>query len=57
MLHVWYMKKRGDWDMLHEDNDVIETEEGLTKAKKRLRHAKHTCLVMRAEYPRAYKIH
>ena len=25
MLHVWYPKKRGDWDTIHEENDVIET--------------------------------
>ena len=41
--------------MIHEGNDVIEMLR-LVSANKKLRQGKHTCLVMRAEYPRAYKI-
>ena len=55
MLYVWYLKKGGDWDMIHEENDTIETSAKLATAKMELQQDKHTCLVMRTEHPRAYK--
>ena len=33
MLYVWYPKKRGDWDTIHEENDVIKTREELANVK------------------------
>ena len=56
MLYVWHPKEQGDWDTIHEENDIIETPENVASAKKKLRHCKHTCLVMRTEHPRAYEI-
>ena len=56
MLYVWYLKKRGDWDTIHEENDVIEMSEELASVKKKLIWGKHTCLVMRTEHPRVYEI-
>ena len=56
MLYVWHPDKRGDWDIIHEENGVIEMQDELASAKKKLRHGKHTCLVMRKECSRAYKI-
>ena len=57
ILYVWYLKKPGDWDTIHEENDVIEMPEELLSVKKKLRQGKHTCLVMRTEHLRSYKIH
>ena len=56
MLYVWYPKNRADLNTIHEDNDVIETQEQLATVQKKLRHGEHNCLVMRTEYPRAYEI-
>ena len=56
MLYVWYLKKRGDCDTIHEENSIITPEE-LANIKKKLRQGKHTCLGMITEHPRAYKIH
>ena len=56
MLYVWYLKHQKDLDTIHEENDVIEMREGLASVKKKLKQGKHTCLVMRTEYPRAYEI-
>ena len=42
MLYVWYLKKRGDWDTIHEENDVIKTQEELASVKKQLKQDKHT---------------
>ena len=53
MLYVWYLRKQGDWDAIHEENDVIKTSEDLASAKKQLKNCKHTCLAMRTEHPRA----
>ena len=53
MLHVWYPKKQGDWDTIHEENDIIKTEKELANVKKQLKRGKHTCLVMRMEHLRA----
>ena len=57
MLYVWHLKKRGDWDAIHEENDLIEMQGKITNAKKKLRQCKHTCLIMRTVQPVAYQIH
>ena len=53
MLYVCYLKKRGDWDTIHKENDVIEMPEKLASAKKKPRQGKHTRLVMKIEHPKA----
>ena len=57
MFYVWYRKKGREWDIIHEENYVIETQEELATVKKRLKQGKHTGLAMRMEHPRAYEIH
>ena len=57
MLYVWYPKNRTDLNTIHEENDIIEMQEELARVKKKLKWGKHTCLIMRMEHPRAYKIH
>ena len=56
MLYVWYPKNRTELNTIHEENDVIGLEE-LARVKAQLKQGKHTCLIMRIEHPRAYKIH
>ena len=56
MLYAWHLKKGGDWDTIHRENNVIETTEEVASVKKKLRQGKHTCLVMKMEHLRAYKI-
>ena len=56
ILYVWYPKNQTDLNTIHEENDVIETGE-LARVKEALKWGKHTCLIMRMEHPRAYKIH
>ena len=53
MLYVWYPNNRTDLNTIHEENDVIGTEE-LARVKEKLKRGKHTCLIMRMEHPRAY---
>ena len=53
MLYVLYPKNRTDLNTIHEENDVIKTEE-LARVKAQLKWGKHTCLIMRMEHPRAY---
>ena len=55
MLYVLYPKNLTDLNVIHEENDIIETEE-LANVKKKLKRGKHTCLIMRMEHPRAYEI-
>ena len=55
MLYVWCPKNRTDLNTIHEENDVIGPEE-LARVKAQLKWGKHTCLIMRMEHPRAYKI-
>ena len=55
MPYVWYAKNRTDLNTIHEENDVIETEE-LAGVKAQLKWGKHTCLIMKMEHPRAYEI-
>ena len=55
MLYIWYPKNRTDLNTIHEENDVIGPEE-LARVKAELKRGKHTCLIMRMEHPRAYKI-
>ena len=56
MLYVWYPKNRTDLNVIHGENDVIETQEELANVKKKLKQGKHTCLIMRMEHPRAYRV-
>ena len=55
MLYVWYPKNQTDFNVIHEENDIIEMGE-LARVKAKLKWGKHTCLIMRMEHPRAYKI-
>ena len=55
MLYIWYPKNRTDLNTIHEENDVIGPDELARVAQ--LKRGKHTCLIMRMEHPRAYKIH
>ena len=55
MIYVWYPKNRTDPNTIHEENDMIETEE-LARVKAQLKRGKHTCLILRMEHPRAYEI-
>ena len=55
MLYVWYHKNRTDLNTIHEEHDVIEMGK-LVNVKVKLKRGKHTCLIMRMEHPRAYKI-
>ena len=55
MLYVWYPKNRTDLNTIHEENDIIEMGE-LANVKEKQKWGKHTCLIMRMEHPRAYKI-
>jgi hypothetical protein len=56
MLYVWYPKSRNDLTIIHEENDVIESQEELMNAKKTLKEKQHSCLVMRLEHPRSYVV-
>ena len=55
MLYVWYPKNRTDLNTIHEENDLIEIRE-LARVKAELKWGKHTCLIMRMEHPRAYRV-
>ena len=55
-LYVWYPKNRTDLNTIHKENDVIETPEELANVKKQRKQGKHTCLIMRMEHPRAYRV-
>ena len=56
MLYFLYPKNRTDLNIIHEENDIIETQEELARVKEALKQGKHTCLIMRMEHPRAYMI-
>ena len=56
MLYVWYPKNRTDLNIIHEENYVIEIQEELANVKAQLKQGKHTCLIMRMEHPRAYRV-
>ena len=56
MLYVWYPKNRTDLNIIHKENDVIETQKELARVKAQLKRGKHTCLNMRMEHPRAYGV-
>ena len=56
MFYVWYPKNRTDLNIIHKENEVIETQEELARVKAQLKWGKHTCLIMRMEHPRAYQV-
>ena len=56
MLYIWYPKNRTDLNIIHKENDIIETQDELARVKAQLKWGKHTCLIMRMEHPRAYGV-
>ena len=56
MIYIWYSKNRTDLNVIHEENDVIETQKELARVKAQLKRGKHTCLIMGMEHPRAYQV-
>ena len=46
MLYIWYPKNRTDLNTIHEENDILVSEE-LARVKAQLKWGKHTCLIMR----------
>ena len=56
MLYLWYPKNRTDLNIIHEENDVMKTQEELARVEAQLKRGKHTCLIMRMEHPRVYVI-
>ena len=56
MIYIWYPKNQTDLSVIHEENDVIETQEELARIKKKLKQGKHTCLIMRMEHLRACRV-
>ena len=50
MLYIWYPKNRMDLNTIHEENDIIGSEE-IARVKAQLKRGKHTCLIMRVEHP------
>ena len=55
LFSTGYYKNRTDLYIIHEENDVIETEK-LARVKKQLNLGEHACLIMRMDQPRAYEI-
>ena len=55
MIYIWYPKNRTDLNTIHRENDIIEMGE-LARVKAQLKWGKHTCLIMRMEHPRAYRV-
>ena len=54
-IFVWYPKERGDLKMIHDENDVL-TDDELVVARNFLKKSKHTCLYIRNEYPRGFRL-
>ena len=42
-LFVWYLKKKADSKMIHDENDVL-TDDELVAAGNVLKNSKHACL-------------
>ena len=49
-LFIWYPKERGDFRLIHEENDVLTNKE-LPLVKDKLKGSKHACLFIRIEFP------
>ena len=56
MIYVWYPKNKTDRNIIHKENDAIEMQKELARVNAQLKRGKHTCLIMRMEHPKAYKI-
>ena len=58
LLYILYLKKQRDWDMIHEENNIIKIpEEVASTTNEKLRQGKCICLVIRTEHPIAYEVH
>ena len=55
MIYVWYPKNRTDLNIIHEENDIIETQEELARVKEKLKWGKHTCLIIEDRTPKSLR--
>ena len=55
-LFVFYPKNRDEFDLIHKENDVIESKDEVQRIKRELKKSKHAYLYIRLEHPRAYRI-
>jgi hypothetical protein len=54
-LWVWYPKNRDEFEVIHKENHIIDSQEEIKHVKNQLKDSKHGCLYLRMEYPRSYK--
>jgi hypothetical protein len=54
-LWVWYPKNREEFDAIHKENHILESQEEIKHVKNQLKASKHGCFYLRMEYPRGYK--
>lgn len=55
ILYVWNPNNRTDWQLINDENDVIEQDK-LNIVKNQLKQGKHTCLIIKIQFPREYQI-
>jgi hypothetical protein len=53
-LWIWYPKNRNEFELIHNENHIIESQEEIKHVKNQLKDSKHGCLYLRMEYPRSY---
>ena len=55
-LFIWYPKNKDEFELIHRENHIIDSEIEIKKIKSQLKNAHHACLYLRIEYPRAFKV-
>ena len=56
MLFVWFSKNRYEFDLIHNENYIIEDDEELKSVKLALKEGEFTCVYLRMAFPRSYKV-
>ena len=54
-IFVCYPKERGNFKMIHDENDVL-TDDELVVARNFFKKSKHACLYIQNEFPHGFKL-
>ena len=55
-LFIWHPKNKKEFNLIHEENDVIDSDIDLKMVKQELKNGAHNCLYLRLNHPRGFKI-
>ena len=55
-LFIWFPKNKKEFELVLDENFIIDSKEEIARLKQYLKDTKHGCLFLRMEHPRGYEL-